>query len=49
MKLILDPRNNLVMELAKIFSINQKIIQIYNNKDIKLFDKDFINIILKNS
>ena len=31
-----------------MFSIKQDIAQIYNNKDIKLFGKDFIDIALKN-
>ena len=35
------------MSLAEIFDIDQDIVQIYNNKDIKLFGKDFVNIILK--
>lgn len=35
------------MELARIFSIDQNIFQIYNNKNIKLFDKDLIDIALK--
>ena len=30
-----------------IFGINQDIIQIYYNKDIKLFNKDFVDIALK--
>ena len=30
-----------------IFSINKNIIQIYNNKDIKFFYKDLIDIVLK--
>ena len=36
------------MKLAKVFNIDQNIIQIYNNKNIKLLDKDLINVALKN-
>ena len=35
------------MGLAKVFDIDQDIVQIYNNKDIKLLSKDFIDIALK--
>lgn len=35
--------------LAKLFGINQDIIQIYHNKDIKLFSKDLLDITLKTS
>ncbi len=33
--------------LARVLSIDQNIIQIHHNKDIKLFNKDFIDIALK--
>ena len=35
------------MVLIKIFSIDEDIIQIYNNKDIKFFYYNFVNITLK--
>ncbi len=35
------------MGLSWIFSINQDIIQVYHNKDIKLFSENFIVIALK--
>ena len=35
------------MILIKIFSIDEDIIQIYNNKDIKFFYYNFVNITLK--
>ena len=37
------------MWLAEIFGIDQDVIQIYYNKDIKLFSKDPVNIALKTS
>lgn len=37
------------MKLTWIFCLNQDIIYIYNNKDIQLFCKDFIDISLKYS
>lgn len=30
-----------------LFSVDENIVLIHNNKDIELFDKDFINISLK--
>lgn len=35
------------MTLAQIFDINKVVIQISNNKDIELFNQDFINITLE--
>lgn len=35
------------MRLAKVFDIDQDVIQIYNNQDIKLFDRDLFAIALK--
>lgn len=35
------------IRLAKIFDIYYNVLQIYNNKDIKLFFRNFINISLK--
>ena len=35
------------MNLVWIFNINKNIIQINNDKDVKFFSQDFINIILK--
>lgn len=35
------------MRLAKVFGINQDIIPIHNNKDIKLFSKNFTDIVFK--
>ncbi len=35
------------MWLAGVFSINQNIIHIYHNEDIKLFSKDLVDIALK--
>ena len=37
------------MKLAKIFEIDQNYMQIYNNKNIKFFSKNLINITLENS
>ena len=35
------------MTFSFVFSINENIIQIYNNKDIKLFHEDLIDIALE--
>ena len=35
------------MKLVKVFNINHNIVQIYNNKNIKLFSKNFIDVTLK--
>ena len=35
------------MRLTKIFNLDKNIIQIYNNKNIKFFYKNFINKFLK--
>lgn len=37
------------MGLVKVFSIDQNIFQIYNNKDIKLFGKNLIDVALEDS
>lgn len=37
------------MWLAWVFGEDQDVIQIYHNKDIKLFGKDRIDVILKTS
>ena len=37
------------MWLAKVLGINQDIIQIYHNKNIKLFSKNLVDIALKTS
>lgn len=37
------------MQLASFFNINQDIIQIKNNKDIKLFSKNIVNVSLEAS
>lgn len=39
--------NNCHMILVRIFSINKDIIQIYDNKNVKLFGQNLIDIILK--
>ena len=49
LKLIKNPAYDLNVRLSEVFNINQDIIQIYNNKDIKLFSQYFINISLKDS
>lgn len=46
-ELIKDLIHQLYVWLASVFSIDQDIIQIYNNKDVKLFSKIFIYIALK--
>ena len=35
------------MRLTGVFGIDQDIVQIYNNKDIKLLSKDLIDVALK--
>ena len=37
------------IRLTRIFNIDPNIIQIYNNKNIKIFYKKFIDIVLKYS
>ena len=36
------------MTFSLIFNIDEDVIQIYNNKDIKFFYKDLVNIALEN-
>ncbi len=38
---------NIYVWLAGVFSIDQDVIQIYYNKDIKFFNKDLVDVILK--
>lgn len=47
MELIKGPAYSLNMWLAKVFDIDQNIVQIYNDKDIKLLYKNLIDIVLK--
>ena len=37
------------MWLAYFFSVDQDVIQIYYDKDVKFFNEDFIDIVLKTS
>ena len=39
--------NGIDMSLAWVFSINEDIIEINNNKNVSLFGKDLVNVILK--
>ena len=41
--------NNFNIKLVEIFNINQDIIWIYINQDYKFFNKNFINIAIKNN
>lgn len=47
MERINDSVYNIHIWLAMVFGIDQDIVQVYNNKNIKLLGKDFINIALK--
>lgn len=47
LKLIKNSTNGFDMALFKIFSINQNVIQIYNNKYIKLFGQDLIDVAME--
>ena len=47
LELVQSPTYGLNVSLPKVFNINQDIIQIYNNKNIKLFSKYLVNISLK--
>ena len=46
-QLFWDPLYSIYVWLAEILNIDQDVIQIYYNKDIKLFNRDFINVVLK--
>ena len=46
-QLVKDLTYNLDMTLSFVLDIDENIIQIHNNKDIKFFYKDFINIVLE--
>lgn len=45
--LVKDLAYGLHVRLACVLNIDQNIVQIHNNKDVKLFSKIFINIALK--
>ena len=47
LQLFQNPLYNIYVWLARIFNIDQDIIQIHYNKNIKLFSKDLVNIALK--
>ena len=46
-ELVQNSAYNLNMRLSGIFDINQDIIQVYNNKDIKLLSQYLINVFLE--
>lgn len=46
-ELIKDPAYGFYVWLAWIFGINQNVIQIHNEKNIKLFGKNLIDVTLK--
>lgn len=46
LELIKNPSYYFYMKLTKVFNIYQNIIQIYNDKNIKVFNKNLINVIL---
>ena len=39
--------NGFYVSLAEIFDVDQDVVQIYNNKDIKLFGQDLIDVTLE--
>ena len=45
-KLAKDLAYSLYMWLTYFFSIDQNIVQIHNNKDVKLFSKNLIDVVL---
>ena len=46
-ELVKNPAYGLNVRLSRVFGIDQDIIQIYNNKYIKLFSHYFVNIFLE--
>lgn len=48
-ELIKDPVYDFHVWLAKVFSVDQDIVQIYDHKDVKLFGEDLIDIALEAS
>lgn len=46
-KLVKDLTNSFPVWLAWIFSVNQDIIQLHNDKNIRLFSENLINVSLK--
>ena len=42
-----DPLNSFHVTLASVFSVNQDIIEVHDNKNIKFFYKNFVDIVLK--
>ena len=49
LKLVQNPAYSLNLWLVQIFNVDQFAIQVYNNKDIKLFSQNLINISLESS
>ncbi len=46
-ELIKDQEYSFYVWMAQVFTINQNVVQIHNNKDVKMIDKDLVHIALK--